>query len=196
MFMDQAFANEICPFRCVSRISKWQTNQSPLGRWIKINQKMRIYLPNDEWTWFWRDVRQYLVLKCSQPNLFFHLQNNSAEEDKCAELTTKASRSCSDWIIVVKSVFWAIIVANCFARKQISWLYPFRFLQSPAFTCHFFKMSLSAGMITRSGSTSSLVGSSAKRSRDDLTKHDDGEIVSLDDLWNKMRENWDENREL
>lgn len=42
-------------------------------------------------------------------------------------------------------------------------------------------------MVTRSGSTSSLVGSSAKRSRDDLTKHDDGEIVSLDDLWNKMQ---------
>lgn len=44
------------------------------------------------------------------------------------------------------------------------------------------------GIVTRSGSTSSLVGSIAKRSREDLTKQDgDSEIVSLDDLWNKMQ---------
>lgn len=50
------------------------------------------------------------------------------------------------------------------------------------------KMSQNSGVITRSGSTSSLIGSLAKRSREDLTKHDgDNEIVSLDDLWNKMQ---------
>lgn len=48
-------------------------------------------------------------------------------------------------------------------------------------------MSLNSGIVTRSGSTSSLTGSLAKRSRDDLTKHDDGEIASLDDLWIKMQ---------
>lgn len=43
---------------------------------------------------------------------------------------------------------------------------------------------------TRSGSTSSLsaTGTSVKRSRDDISKQsDDGEIVSLDDLWNRMQ---------
>lgn len=45
-------------------------------------------------------------------------------------------------------------------------------------------------VVTRSESASSLsaTGSSAKRSRDDLSKHDDdGEIGSLDDLWSRMQ---------
>lgn len=44
-------------------------------------------------------------------------------------------------------------------------------------------------IVTRSGSTSSLntVGSQAKRSREDISKHDDEEIASLNDLWTKMQ---------
>ena len=48
-------------------------------------------------------------------------------------------------------------------------------------------MSLSGGIVTRSGSTSSLIVSNAKRSREDLSKQDDGEIGSLDDLWSRMQ---------
>ena len=50
-------------------------------------------------------------------------------------------------------------------------------------------MSLNTKVVTRSGSTSSLntVGSQAKRSREDVSKHDDEEINSLSELWTKMQ---------
>lgn len=50
-------------------------------------------------------------------------------------------------------------------------------------------MSLNTKVVTRSGSTSSLntTGSVAKRSREDVSKHDELEIASLDELWSKMQ---------
>lgn len=72
-------------------------------------------------------------------------------------------------------------------NKVIKVRYPFRNFEL-LFSA--FAMSQNNKAVTRSGSASSLsaIGSSAKRSRDDLSKQsDDGEIGSLDELWNKMQ---------